>query len=145
MRYDPTPEDQLNQRTLLAEGEGTFEVLKAEDKISKAGNEMIELLLKVWDKDGKQSTIFDYLVSNQQWKILHFFKSTGSVKDYLEGDLDPQNLIGTGGKLKIAVKKDPQYGDQNKVADYLEGGATAKQSTEEVHPSTSNDDDSIPF
>ena len=122
MKYKPLTDEELNsQRGLLKPGEVDFEVIKAREKLSKAGNHMIELMAKVWDKDGKTANIFDYLLDSQAWKIKHFWESVGLSENYPKGDMEVEALIGLGGKCVIVTQKDEtgKYGDQTKIKDYL--------------------------
>lgn len=146
MKYNPISEEEINaQRGMLKEGPANFEVIKANDKISKAGNEMIELLLKVWDSDGKEGGIFDYLVSNAQWKIKHFYESIGDSALYTGGEIKSSNLIGSSGKAIIAIQKDltGKHPDRPKIKDYLKSNGISNEEANKIFNNENEDD--IPF
>jgi len=119
MRFNP--EEAENQ--LLAEGDADFEVLKAEDATSKSGNEMIQLLLKVWDNQGQQGNVFDYLLPKLAWKIKQFCLATGiPLEKFKSGELSASDCLGKTGKAFIKTQKDKtgQYADKTVIAGYAE-------------------------
>lgn len=142
---------------LLAEGEAEFEVLSAEDQVSKTGNEMIKLHLKVWDCNGKQGTIFDYLLEKGVWRIEQFCESTLiPVAKFKSGELNAVDCSGKTGKLTIKTQKDKsgQYPDKSSVSGYLprknsnESSKSNLGQTDTVSNKankTSDFDDDIPF
>jgi len=119
---------------------GTYEavVVRAEEKVSQKGNEMIELVLRVYSADGATIPVYDYLISAESsaWKIRHFCKSSGL--DYEKGDLSADECLGQNVRVILAVTKDAggKYPDKNTVKDYLERNGNA------VHGTA---DDDIPF
>jgi len=120
MRFTPKSEKELQaERGILKAGNADFEVLKAAEKISNAGNPMIELNIKVWDEDGKSGQIFDYLVSTAQWKIRNFAEAIGNLELYESGDFPAEALLGKSGRCVLKLEKSEQYGDQIKIKDYL--------------------------
>lgn len=122
-----TPKSDKELSTLLKKGIGKFEVVTAEDKISKKGDDMIKLLLKCWDSENNQQNVFDYLIFNDeifnQAKIKHFCYATGLHKEYESGTfvLTPYQCENKEGTLKIGISIDKtgQYGDKNCVQDYI--------------------------
>ncbi len=123
LQFEPKKEEELN--TLLAIGIGDYEVIKSTAKISHIGNAMIELVLKVWDSQGNQGNIFDYLILNGHnlslRKIRHFCYSAGLESTYEEGKLNASQCLGKVGKLQIGIQKDKEekYPDKNSVQDYI--------------------------
>lgn len=158
MKYSyKTPQELESERPMLSEGEADFEIVKAEDAISKSsGNEMIKLSVKVWDSEGQTAIIFDYLVSTVPFKIKQVCESVGRPEWYAANyDLNPGDLIGQSGKcvLKNEKNQDPQYPDRLKIASYLKGSASEAAtinkpvSTANTEPpqSSSDFDDDIPW
>lgn len=147
MQFTPKTKEELDaEKSMLAIGEADFEVTKATDKISSKGNPMIELQIKVWDKDGKQGTLFDYIVSNVHWKMLQFFASIGAPDLYFEGDIDPNMLVGMTGRAILAVQKDKtgKYSDKIVISEYLEkSNATKNATTKSDEPDDFLDDINI--
>lgn len=143
MRFTPLSESEMKaQQGVLKPGIADFEVADALDMISRQGNEMIKLTLKVNDVDGTRGTVFDYLVSNVQWKILGFFQSIGTPQDYIQGNMNPDALIGACGKCSLVIQKDKtgQYGDQIRVKEYLKTDVK-----NDAQPKSPLDGDDIPF
>lgn len=136
MRFNKEDANQL-----LKEGEAHFQVINAEDKTSKAGSEMIELSIKVWDIDGKPGNIFDYLLPKLAWKIKHFCEATGMIDKFENESLCADDCNGKTGKLFI--KTQPafgQYPEKSVVKDYIKSTEDVKK-IEEKPPF----DDEIPF
>ena len=87
-RFEPINEEDLDNFKLLENGDYPFEVAKSTRKISKSGNDMAELQLKVWDKNGAINTIFDYLVFSKVplniKKVKHFCDAANLLQEYIE-------------------------------------------------------------
>jgi len=98
-----------------------FVVEKATSEVSKSGNQMIKLVLKIWDKEGREVTIFDYLVDidYMRYKIKHFCEAVGLSDKLAAGSFNESDCEGKGGKAVIVIQKSKKYGDRNSVSDYL--------------------------
>ena len=100
-------------------GDYTVEVLNAEESVSKNGNDMIELKLRVHPEG---SVLFDSLVFTPKafWKIDAFRAATGeSVVADEEVTLEPDDLIGRTGRVRLIVE---EYNERkrNKVVAWLQ-------------------------
>ncbi len=121
MRFQPKSEKELAEDGLLPAGEYDFEVLKATEKTSKAGNEMIEVLHWAYGPDGEKSLVTDFLMEKIAYKLRHFASAVGLLADYESGNLSAASLAGRTGRFKLAVEasKDSQYPPKNTVKDYV--------------------------
>lgn len=122
MRFNPVSEEQAEKAArgfLLKPGECEFEVRTAEDQTSSSGNPMIKLTLDVWDADGKQAVVFDYLLDAMPHKVRHFAYAVGMGHIYEEGDIPAEACVGKGGRLQIRTKQQRGYEPKNDVADYV--------------------------
>jgi hypothetical protein len=136
----------LAQHKTLEPGEYDFQVSAANFKISKTnGNEMIELVLKVWDKNGMEHTLYDYLLFSEKmaFKLKHFWESVGKPENYTFGGCDVNDMDNLCGKLKTILQKSQDNSRMNaRVADYVSmkdhTGKTIKTNVEQM-------DDDIPF
>ena len=75
--YEPITAEQVEkerQYPLLDPGIYNFQVIESTFKTSSTGNPMIVLKLMIWDKNGKEFIVFDYLVgtNGMAWKTRHF-------------------------------------------------------------------------
>lgn len=121
MKFTPKSDKELAEERLLPEGEYGFEISGGEDKVSKKGNEMIELTVRVFKPDGNFNLVTDYLMEAILYKVSHAAKACGLEDKYESGDLHGEDFIGKTGMLKLGIQKDKegQYPDKNVVKDYI--------------------------
>ena len=147
MKFQPKTDKEIAEMNLWPEAQYSFEVLEAVDKASKAGNDMIELKLKVYNDDGGFIFVKDYLLESLAYKLKHAATVCGLSDQYAAGTLAGGDFVGKAGtiKLKIQKSKDAAYADKNVVGDYVvkKDGET---SPPVGHPAgDALPDDSIPF
>jgi len=112
-------EDELIQSSLLPAGIYPFEVMMAADKISKTGNEMIELKLNVFGEN-QETHVFDYLLEKMAFKLRHFAEATGLIGEYERGKLEALSCLNKSGYAKIGIDKgNGNFPPKNTVLDYL--------------------------
>ena len=135
MKFTPKSEREIAEEGLIPGGTiCDFEVIEAVDTVSKAGNEMIALKLKVWRPNGGTTILRAWLVSTLQRKVYDFAKATGQVEAYEAGTMDAAALVGACGKVKVKVEPENNgYPAQNGVAFYVAGEAQPQRR----EPSTS--------
>ena len=145
LKFKPMTEDEVVSVNLLPQDNYDFEVVKAVEKMSKSGKEMIELQLKIHASTGTK-IIFDYLLftDNFAYKVRHFFYSIGMGSQYDNAEkegIDVNELSGRMGKLKLIQVKDKEglYPPRNSVSDYI---VEKKSSSEEK---VEFKDDDIPW
>lgn len=121
LNFTPKTEEELNKSVLLQKGEYDFEVMKAEEALSKSGNDMIKLTLKVYGPNGETAHVYDYLLVAMEFKLKHFCDSVGLVAEYESGQLTADMCGGRAGRCKLAVETDAsgKYDDKNVVKDYV--------------------------
>jgi hypothetical protein len=125
--FPPMTESELQALNMVEDGIYDFNVMKATQKTSKSGNQMIELQLVIWDKQGKEHIVFDYLVSitSMVYKIKHFCDTVGLDKEYQSGSFDVMQCEGRTGKAHIIIQAGQpnpnggMYADKNAVKDYV--------------------------
>lgn len=149
--FTPMTEEEIDSASLLTEGTYDFEVKKSIRKLSKSGNAMSEILVIVYDKDGKQHSLFDYLVFSQVplciRKVKHFCEAVGLIDQYNKGELS-EDFGGYSGKLQIGIsdeKPNPNggvYPKKNIVIDYIKAD-NAKENLAEKKDEFFSDD--VPF
>lgn len=122
---------------------GTYDavVKKAEDQVSKSGNDMIKLILTVYTPAGIPVDVFDYLVfqNSMLYKVKHFCDSAGLNFD--KGELEAGDCVDKNVRVKLKVESDDEYGDQNKVADYVKRNGPSPAPT----AAKPKKDEEIPF
>lgn len=151
MRFQPKTEKQIAEENLRPAGIYSFEIADAKDKVSKTGNDMIELGIRLFDNEGNPcGYITDYLLEKLAYKLRHASVACGLLDKYELGTLTADNFTGKMGELKLIIQKDKsgQYPDKNSVADYV----TKKESETHDgpppgHPANSYSDfnDAIPI
>lgn len=150
LSFEPKKEDELID--LLEKGDGDYEVIKAVRKDSKSnGLPMIELQLKVWDHNGTQGLVYDYLMLTGSKfslrKIRHFCYSNGMESFYESGKLSASDCEGKTGKCYIGIQKDKngQYPDKNIIADYTMSNVNSNSLNNKNGLEPPVHDDDIPF
>lgn len=142
MRFDPLSEEDCKNFELLDPGDYNLVVIEATDKTSKAGNDMIELVLEYMGEP--RCRIWDYLLSTTKtmYKLRHFCDAAGLMDKYEDGSLTSQDCVGVilVGCVRITKGKG-EYRDKNSIADYRAKSTrtVAAGSNEPVS------DDDIPF
>ncbi len=125
MKFTPKSKEELAQAGLLPDGIYDFEVLVAEDTISKSGNDMLKLKLKVWGNDSREVIVFDYLLEAMAFKLRHFAEETGLIAKYESGELHDYDCVGRSGKVNLIVQASQvgsngnSYPPKNAVKDYV--------------------------
>lgn len=120
MRFDPKEAD----RPLNACGPFDFEVMRAEEKISKAGNPYIKLMLRIQDCQGQTGTVFDNLAT--AWKIKNFCETTGLLEKFNIGEITAQDCEKRRGKGTLGIEKSMEHGDKNIVSSYTKKTALVR-------------------
>lgn len=121
MRFQPKTEKELNEERLLPEGEYPFQISGAEDKISKSGNEMIELTVRVFKPDGSFNLVTDWLLESMMFKLLHCCQACGLEDQYNAGSIKSDMFIGKEGMLKLKIVPEGDYPAKNAIKDYIPG------------------------
>lgn len=119
MRIDPKTQEEIDAENMLEKGIYDFEVIRAEDKVSKKGNEMIKATLKVFHGDSSQ-LVDDYLMEAMMAKLLHFCNETGLSDLYQAGELHAADCVGRCGRVKIDIEPAGEFPAKNVVKDYGE-------------------------
>jgi hypothetical protein len=150
MEFEAKSAEQIAREGLLEKGEYAFEVLVAEDTVSKSsGASMITLQLLIFTDDGNHRKLTDYLVAKMAAKLRHFCDATGLLPQYQRGTLCAADCEGRTGKCRIVIQEDKsgQYPPKNSVQDYVVRAAKdlTPERTAPVTPSTSEGDDGLPF
>lgn len=153
MRITPKSEKEIAEAGLWAEGTYEFEIVDAEDYVSKtSGREMIKLSVKLHRDDGATMMVDDYLMDGERtaYKIRHFAEAVGMLPAYERGNLDPRDMLNRAGQCKVRIQKDKsgQFPDKNGITDYVKptGSAAAAPVQRQRQPAPAGDiDDEIPF
>lgn len=120
MNFIPLSNEELEkQRQKLSPGDANFEITDALEKTSSKGNPMVELHMKVWDSEGTEGNIRDYITDGMQWKIKNLLESIDRVDWYSAGKLPAQSLIGLAGRCHLYLQKNGEHAGKISVKDYL--------------------------
>lgn len=145
MRFTPKSEEEVSN--LLPEGTYKFIIEDATDKVSKSGNEMIELKLRI--QSPQEKIVFDYLLEVMPYKLRHFCEATGLMHKYESATLMAADCMGKSGEcLLIIDDKNISYPAKNAVKDYVKKskkGLGAPKSEEKAPALDLEFNDDIPF
>lgn len=145
MLITPRTEQELFEELIVPAGTYDFEIVFAEDAVSKkSGKEMIKLRLKVWDQNGKIRFVNDFLMEAMAFKLRHFYEYTGMIEKYNVGNIQASDCMNRCGQAEIIVKKaDDNFPLRNEVKDYIKTEKSAKMPASTDVPF--EDDLDIPF
>lgn len=142
--------------------EGIYEgvVTSSKDTNSSTGNPMMDMIVTVYDENGKAHDIRDFLVftNAMMWKVIHFANSANILKEYEEGKLCSQVAIDKRVMVKVVVEEGKEisqeklkdrpagskYPDKNKIAEYIKKDLP-QEATSQPKINSSFVDDDIPF
>lgn len=145
----PLSSKQLKEGNLIPTGVYNFQVVDAAEDVSKAGNDMIKLQLKIWLEDGRERYVFDYLLEALEYKLGHFAEVTGLMDQYNNKTLNAIDCLHKCGSVKIGIKSDKtgQYADQNAVLDYVNTppGSLLSPIPQQATKDDFINDDQLPF
>ena len=149
MQFTPRSEKELSEENLFPAGTYPFEIVAAEDKVSKKGNEMIELKLRVFHGERTQF-VNDYLLESIGYKLRHAAVTLGLEAKYDSGQIAARDFAGKEGwaKIKITSDKTGTYPDKNEVGDYVtepKSVATSSVPTKSKPDTEEEAADDIPF
>tara|TARA_R110002051_G_scaffold140467_1_gene213492 strand:+ start:211 stop:618 length:408 start_codon:yes stop_codon:yes gene_type:complete len=103
---------------LLPEAKYSFEVSKAEQKTSKAGNDMIEITLHVYDgKGGAKVFVYDWLTSAFKKKVVDFCRCVGLTDLADGGELTAMRCVQRTGEVHL-IQEEYDGKKRNKVDRY---------------------------
>lgn len=152
MRTEPKSDAEIQAMMMMPEGIYPFVVVEAKERVSKNGNDMIELKLEVMDDDNRPHIIFDYLLASMAFKLKHFCEHTGMLDKYEADSLTAHDCLRKRGFVELKADKAPrivdgrEYPPKNSVKDYC---ADKPDKPVEFHagsaPADQNMNDDIPF
>lgn len=147
MKVTPKTETEIQEMGLLAAGECSFEIMEAEDKISKSGNEMIVLTVQVFEASGRSKYIDDYLLDAIPHKVRHISEACGLLDKYEAGELHAIDFVSKTGHCKVGIQKDKTgaYPDKNVIRDYVIPKNTNGSHAPAASTRSNDLDDEIPF
>ena len=142
----------MNEENLAPEGEYYFKVSRAQDEVSKSGNEMIHLGVAIYQGERERWRVDDYLLEKLAWKLRSFCAATGLLARYESGQLAAADCLGVGGKCVLRIEEaDGDFPAKNVVKKYVvKKGVEAKVATKpatQPEPADTNDVDTsdVPF
>lgn len=120
MKVTPRSEKEIQEMNLLPPGDYDFEVISASEEVSKKGNEMLVVKLRIFTDSGNK-IITDYLTDSVAYKVRHFAEAVGLLDSYETGYLNPDDLTARSGRcaINVQVDKHGQYPDKNGIKDYV--------------------------
>lgn len=119
MKFAPRTPEELALAGLLPAGKYPFEVIKAEDKVSKtSGNEMLALQLKVYGEGERVATVFEYLMASNEQRLNQFCVMTGLQDKYESGELEAFDCEGRQGWVCIKIQPAKDGYDPKNIVSY---------------------------
>jgi hypothetical protein len=145
MNFKSRTEKEIQEANLMPKGVYPFEVISAENAVSKKGNDMIEAVLRIFQPDGKTRQLTVYLMEAMPAQLFHFCTYCGLAAEYGNGTLDAAQCVGKTGYVDIGIKEDKtgQYPPQNNVRDFVRPPALKPGTA--PHPVAAKEDGDVPY
>jgi hypothetical protein len=144
MKFTPKSNEQIEkeaaERGPFRPGIYDFEFTDAVDDVSKAGNDMIVVTLKVYNEQGDSKKVKDYIVEAMSHKLKHACETCGLGPQYERGEVESFDFLNRSGKVKLGVKD-----NFNNVVDYVVQDNPPTNRPVAKKSSPSEDSDVIPF
>jgi len=115
--YEPKTDAEL-QGPCLAAGEYDATIVQANPRISKAGNSMLELKLRIYSDDGKSFWLSDFLMAKAEWKLKACCAQCGILDAYNDQSLSAEHFVGKEIRVATKIESSSEYGDQARVKGY---------------------------
>lgn len=143
MKYSPVTEKEAESLAdgVRPEGVYGFEITKAKEGMSEAGNNVLKLTLKIVGG----GTVWDNITLTPKWawKLRYLADSCDMLHEYEEGLLNVSNIVGARGVVKLRIQPATDtYKTKNEVEEYIK---KALQTEPESTPSYDEDGGDIPF
>ena|ERR1700749_1082563 len=150
MRFAPKTDVEIAsaEQRLLPPGTYDFEVIWGDDAPSKKGDDMITLDLMVFDAQGGKKKIRDWITANMFGKLKRACAAMGMQEAYEGGNLLADDFVGKSGKAKINIQKSEEFGENNRVQDYIAAPRPQKMTMgtpRQAPKMAALEDDEIPF
>lgn len=149
MNFQPLTEEEIQTQSLAPEGTYQYKVIKSEECISKAGNDYIKLVIKIWNENVNETLVFTNLALIKLLK--HFCDVNHMQGEYASGNIPASSCMNkSGGMVIIGIEGEKpnenggMYKSKNIVKDFI---SPAQGSTMKPLPETKSDfiNDEIPF
>lgn len=145
-----------DEYSLLKDGEYVFVVKSIKGKVSKLGNQMAEIILGVYDENGRERIVYDYFVFTEKgiYRVRQFFHSIGITDKSKYCSFNENDVVNKNGKAKIGTQKGTQkpdgityYKDKNVVKSYIKTAQNDSivQVKKAANAETFSINDDIPF
>jgi hypothetical protein len=150
MKVTPRTEEELEMDGLLPEGTYPFSVQQAEEKVSKKGNAMIKLTLRLYGENGREGIVWDYLMDSMPQRLAQFCRFTGLEDRYNAGEVEAPDCENREGYVTIRTEKGKDGFPPKNVVHYYSAKPAPKPAAKVTTGLTKADgaadeDDSIPF
>lgn len=163
--FQPKTEEEIAEGGLWEAGQYPFEILDevtfgsktfyTENTTSRASDSpMIQLIIKVYNDEGKFRTIIDRLVASLEYKVRHAAAACGLLEKYYTGVLHSDDFKGKQGYLILKVEPasvdkntGKEYRAKNTVKDYVapENDGSVNYTPPPGHPASASLEDDIQF
>lgn len=116
-----------SRRTLLRSGSYDAMFREAVEKESKRGNEMIAVVVTVYDGDGGEREFRDFLTNTALGaaKLRHACEAVGALAKYEAGEVQQDDFPGHTVRVKVGIEKKRGYPDRNVIEDYAPASAAS--------------------
>jgi len=136
MQFQPKNIEQINQEaeerkkaSVWPAGIYSFEIIPhfafgdtvvaTTDCVSKKGNEMIKLVLKIYNDRAEERVIIDHLMPQIEAKLWAAAHTCNLMELYNMGQLHAFDFLGKRGELQLGIVSKGEYAGRNEVVNYI--------------------------
>lgn len=139
-RKDPS-DIQTSAFNVISEGEGYFRVNEVIEKVSRKGNDMLQVTHQLWNDKGEKTLYVQYIIANEYASdnIYQILLAAGRPDLYpAQGAISPETLLGLKGKCMIATEQGQMrddgsnYPDRSKIKYFITYQTKEDRPQEEV-------------
>tara|TARA_B100000214_G_scaffold368428_1_gene339965 strand:+ start:7379 stop:7807 length:429 start_codon:yes stop_codon:yes gene_type:complete len=142
MQFDPNTVKDASW--LVPEGEYDFEIVHAEDSVSKFGVEQMFFKFRVFLADGETALIHQYIGGKHLYKLKHLCNSIGCIQFWNDGDCDPGDMLNKSGRGFLGTYDKNDGTKRNTFQRFLKPKEDSKKKLEDDIKNVEGEDD-IPF
>lgn len=124
----PLTYDSKNANKCWPKGDYDATLANVEDTTSKrTGQPMQKWTIEVYNKEGKKTTLFNYVTAGFPLSVKMLAKALGKETEFKANQFQADDHVGANFRVTLDIEDNAEYGEQNKIKAWLSkaGGASS--------------------